>query len=55
MLASTPTKNMALLEALDAENISLENYISLIIDKELLKQGLIKGENINDVLKELND
>lgn len=47
------TNNLAFIQQLDTEGISLQDYLAMMIEKELLKQGMIHSERAEDVLKEL--
>lgn len=46
-------KNLDLLKELDQEGISLPEYITMLLDKELLKRGVLKTKNLNNVIDEL--
>jgi hypothetical protein len=44
--------NLQLLKSLDEEGISLQDYISMLIEKELMNKGFLQGEDILEVMKE---
>lgn len=52
-MSSVALKNMALLQQLDEEGISLEEYLEMLIEKKLLQQGVIQSKNAKDILAEL--
>jgi hypothetical protein len=48
------SNNQELLQTLDEEGITLDEYITMLVEKTLFDKGLIQGECIDDVMTELD-
>lgn len=45
--------NFEFLEQLDTERISLNEYVSYIVERELVKNGILKTKSAETLLREL--